>query len=149
MIDCEPITLHESFIICQAFDRSIEDAGSAYYLLRGLEDTMTASDYDPAIGVTHAVGAIHAAAGMIHNLLLTYTALTGEDILSLGELLNDVKTQQESMDAAKVMSTLDKLALMCPRARTSISNLPPEEAIRILTKNWTGEEKGNAATIRK
>lgn len=137
MIDCITLSLREKFKTVELFNRMIDDAGSAYFILANLEEQMSDKHYCPEEGLFAAIGTIHAAAGMIHNLLLSYCAIApAESICGTTDYFQkDLNALRESMDASRTMQTFsDLLSHTHGSVRARAENLPADEAIALLEK---------------
>ena len=132
MINCKTVTVKERFIISEALNRAVDDAGSAYFILKGMEERMVRPDFCPEEEIFSMIGTLHAAAGMIHNLILSYAAtVTGESITGTDFFEGDLKDQQNSMYAYSTNKSLTDL-LNCQKnctMRDRVKDLPAEEAV--------------------
>lgn len=134
MIDCTTMTLHERFVIANTLNRAMDDAGSAFFILEGLENLLTENDHflqnpDPFM----VIGILHSAKEAIRNAILSYVGITQESVCGTDFFAKDLAALQESMDAARTMKSMGELSLYY-KDRAGIGNLPPEEALDKLIK---------------
>lgn len=134
MIDCTTMTLHERFVIANTMNGVMDDAGSAFFTLEGLENLLTEDEHfsknpDPFM----VIGILHTAKEAIRNAILSYVAITQESVCGTDFFAKDLAALQQSMDAARIMKSLGELAMYC-KDRAGVSHLPPEEALDRMIK---------------
>ncbi len=134
MIDCTPISNHERCMITEYFGNMMDDAGSAYFILRRLEEAILSPAFRFEEEQNETAAQLHAAAGMIHNLILSYVGMTRESIMGTDWFRIDLDRQADSMTAARSMSSLLGLLEAHPEKRTALSDLLPDQAIHELLK---------------